>query len=65
MQLQDSWKLLASVVCEGDAGENPFGGALERQFVRDYILNTTSDGPEASRIRKRVEKGSRRFLEKQ
>lgn len=38
---------------------------MERQFVRDYILNSAGDGPEASRIRKRVEKGSRRFLEKQ
>jgi nuclear pore complex protein Nup93 len=66
LQLQDSWKLLGSVVGETEAGENnPFGGAQERQFVRDYILNTASDSLEAGRIRKRIEKGSRRFLEKQ
>ncbi|KAF8543439.1 Nup93/Nic96-domain-containing protein [Trichophaea hybrida] len=66
LQLQDSWKLLASVVGETESGEsNPFGGAQERQFVRDYILNTAGDSQEAARIRKRIEKGSRRFLEKQ
>jgi len=64
LQLHDSWELLICIVSE-DGGDNPFGGAHERLFVRDYILNTAVDGQEAGRIRKRVEKGSRRFLEKQ
>lgn len=64
LQLEDSWKLLASVVGEADSSD-VFGGAQERQFMKDYILNPDPDSLEASRIRKRIEKGSRRWLEKQ
>lgn len=33
--------------------------------MKDYILNTSSDSAEAARVRKGVQKGARRFLEKQ
>jgi hypothetical protein len=55
---------LASIVGETDGGDDPFT-SRERRFVQDYILNTDPDTVEAARIRKLVEKGSRRFLEKQ
>lgn len=64
-QLHDSWKLLASVAGETETGEKNPVGAQERQFVRDHILNTAPNSPEAARIRKKIEKSSRRFLEKQ
>lgn len=66
LQLYDSWKLLASITNESEIrDENPFGGPHERQFKKDYILNTSPDSAEASRMRKSVQKGARRFLEKQ
>ncbi|KAI5798894.1 Nup93/Nic96-domain-containing protein [Geopyxis carbonaria] len=60
VQLTDSWKLLASITGESKSDR---GGPREREFYRDYIISTAPDGPEASRIRKRIEHGSRRFLE--
>ncbi|KAI5838969.1 Nup93/Nic96-domain-containing protein [Morchella snyderi] len=66
LQLYDSWKLLGSITNESDIRDgNPFGGPHERQFRKDYILNTSPDSAEASRMRKTVQKGARRFLEKQ
>jgi nuclear pore complex protein Nup93 len=66
LQLQDSWKLLASITGESEIRDgNPFGGPRERQFTKDYILNASSDSTEAAKVRKSVQKGARRFLEKQ
>jgi nuclear pore complex protein Nup93 len=66
VQLKDCWMLLASIVGESGSGNsNPFSEPQEREFVKDYILNSAVDSPEAARVRRRVEKGSRKFLETQ
>lgn len=66
MQLQDSWKLLASITGESAKGDdNPFGGPREREFLRDYMMDVNGDTPGASKVRRKVEKGSRSFLERQ
>lgn len=64
IQLLDSWKLLGNIVGEAESGDTTLGGAREREYLRDYCLNTTPNSPEASKMRKKIEKGSRRFLEK-
>ncbi|KAL7276192.1 nuclear pore complex subunit [Rhizina undulata] len=66
LQLQDSWRLLACITGESETGDdNMTGGPREREYLKDYILNPSPDTPEAAKIRRRVERGSRKFLEKQ
>ncbi|KAG0133492.1 Nup93/Nic96-domain-containing protein [Tuber indicum] len=66
VQLHDSWMLLSYITGESEVHDaNPFSGPRERGFVKDYVIDTASDSQEASRIRKHVQRGSRKFLEKQ
>lgn len=55
--------MLQEITCEDPEG-NPFNnGPRERQFAKLH-MNIKPDGPEATPLRKQIESGSRRYLEK-